>query len=96
MNYIYKADQLPKLQHFAALVFGTIHIPGDERSRTHPGHGYPAQDRRIVDYVAFDGESQMLDWVRQQEAKTAMLKPQYRIIMARPCEIIVKTEVTVS
>jgi len=34
---------------FVIIVFETetIHIPGDERSRTHPGHGYPAHDRTV-------------------------------------------------
>lgn len=30
----------------------TIHIPGDERSRTHPGHGYPESTEK-VDHIEF-------------------------------------------
>lgn len=36
--------EVPKDFHYAILVFEStsVHIPGDERSRTNPGHGYPA------------------------------------------------------
>lgn len=35
--------QVPVGPHFAVLVYDTtsVWIPGDERSRTNPGHGYP-------------------------------------------------------
>jgi len=35
---------IPEGPHFAVHVYksNSVHVPGDERSRTHPGHGYPA------------------------------------------------------
>lgn len=40
--------QCPKGPHFAILTFGSVHTAGDERSRTHPGHGYPASSESVV------------------------------------------------
>jgi hypothetical protein len=35
--------EVPKDFHYAIILFDrtSVYIPGDERSRTHPGHGYP-------------------------------------------------------
>lgn len=37
-------SDIPEGHHYAIIIFksSTVHIPGDERSRTNPGHGYPA------------------------------------------------------
>lgn len=37
-------NDVPKEHHYAVLVYksNSVYIPGDERSRTNPGHGYPA------------------------------------------------------
>jgi len=32
----------------------TVHIDGDERSRTHPGHGYPARDEHYQSVEKFE------------------------------------------
>jgi hypothetical protein len=32
----------------------SIHIPGDERSQTHPGHGYPAETRKYMQIRTFE------------------------------------------
>ena len=40
---------MPQTPHYAVLVYKVrrITIPGDERSRTHPGHGYPEHTDEI-------------------------------------------------
>lgn len=43
-------SSFPKGKHYAIITFGTIHIPGDERSRTHPGHGYPESYETTTSY----------------------------------------------
>ena len=44
MVRVRKPDQVPPGTHYAVIVYETtsVHVPGDERSRTCPGHGYPA------------------------------------------------------
>jgi len=46
-------DDVPSVPHYALIVYDTtsVYIAGDERSRTCPGHGYPAQD---VSYDTFE------------------------------------------
>lgn len=43
----------PKKDHYAILTFGSIYIPGDERSRTNPGHGYPGGSESTTTYTAY-------------------------------------------
>lgn len=45
-------EQIPKTPHFAMIIFDSesMTIPGDERSRTNPGHGYP---EHTVTYSTF-------------------------------------------
>jgi hypothetical protein len=51
--FVTRADQLPLGEHWAILEFSSLTIPGDERSRTNPGHGYPERQEPIVQYIAF-------------------------------------------
>lgn len=34
-------SELPNEEFYAILFVRSVYIPGDERSRTNPGHGYP-------------------------------------------------------
>lgn len=38
------AAKVPNEKHWVIMMYKTesVHVEGDERSRTHPGHGYPA------------------------------------------------------
>lgn len=69
MRYVTNKNQLPKIGHCAVLVFSSIYIPGDERSRTHPGHGYPETTEEVVKYIAFDTEQELTDWVAANETE---------------------------
>lgn len=37
---VYRQEDLPVGKHWVILTFEDIYIPGDERSKTNPGHGY--------------------------------------------------------
>ena len=92
MKYIYdKTSPLPGETHYAALVFTTVHIPGDERSRTHPGHGYPANDKPIVQYIAFADEDEMKQWVIDSVKKNIS----FDIIQSTPMETELRSVVSV-
>lgn len=43
LKQINSAEDMPRKAHFAIIVFDSqnVWIPGDERSRSAPGHGYP-------------------------------------------------------
>ncbi len=45
-----RPGDVPTGNHYAIIIFKsqTIHHEGDERSRTHPGHGYPAYTETLT------------------------------------------------
>jgi hypothetical protein len=49
----------PTKEHWAILTPGTVFIPGDERSRSHPGHGYPESTENTLSYRWFETEEGM-------------------------------------
>lgn len=58
---------IPDGPHYAIMVIEkkSIHVPGDERSRTHPGHGYPEHTETYtsVTYQSFaDTHQGQLEW----------------------------------
>jgi len=50
---VYRTSEIPQGEHWAILEDSSIHIPGDERSRTNPGHGYPESTEHYVSYTAY-------------------------------------------
>lgn len=53
---------------FGVLETHTIHIPGDERSRTNPGHGYPAHDEHYQRLHEFANEAELSAFLKQHDA----------------------------
>lgn len=49
--YINQKSDMPQGEHYAIVEFSSIHVPGDERSRTNPGHGYSAHTESVVKYI---------------------------------------------
>jgi len=67
MKYVTSKSEIPEVDHFAIIEFSTIYIPGDERSRTCPGHGYPASNENIARYIAFDSRD---EWESEVSSRT--------------------------
>jgi hypothetical protein len=86
-------DSIPMYPHDAILVFesSTTHVPGDERSRTHPGHGYPAHDvtmKTCVYWVVRSGQltAAVEHLERRNDSRMVFysVPVQYRVIEANP------------
>lgn len=75
---------------YAALVSRSVTIPGDERSRTNPGHGYPEHTESYMDIVEFKDKAAMEAWVKRET--TGYSKPSFRLIQYEE----LKYETTVS
>lgn len=73
-------------EFYAAFVQDSYHVPGDERSRTHPGHGYPAHTVDYVKVEEFENEEEMKRWVEKEE-KSIYAKRKYRIIKCIPMKV---------
>ncbi len=55
--YVNNRSEMPDLPHYAIMEFGSITIPGDERSRTNPGHGYPESTESTRSYKVFSDKT---------------------------------------
>jgi len=91
-------EKLPEQVHFAALIFKSrsIYHEGDKRSRTNPGHGYPAYTETVntIEYLPFASRQEMESWVIK--AETAKYdQPKYRLIEAKPLSAKVSATVNI-
>lgn len=80
--------------HWAIVYDESVHIPGDERSRTHPGHGYPERTHSYTVYVAFESEE---DWKKQIAALESQSprRTQYRAFRVQPVSVKVNIDVVI-
>ena len=79
---------------YAALVTKFVTIPGDERSRTHPGHGYPEHTEEYVEMVPFESREAMEAWV--QRSTTGYSKPRFKLIRYEELDYATTVSVRVS
>lgn len=99
------AEQVPSEEHFAILVYehSSVHVPGDERSRTNPGHGYPAHD---VDTSAWAYWAIVPSGVPAKERLAAAVahmeedakkgwgqKTEYRVVEVKPLKVKTSVEI---
>jgi hypothetical protein len=83
--------KIPDTEHYAILTTRRVYIPGDERSQTNPGHGYPASTETFINYESF---SDRKAW----EAKIDFLAKRqdtFKALHVVPAEITVTTQVKV-
>jgi hypothetical protein len=52
-KYVHSKKDFPTEPHLAIIEFGSITIPGDQRSRDFPGHGYPESTQSTMSYIAY-------------------------------------------
>src|SRR5208282_5967605 len=57
-KYVLCVDDMPLGEHWAIIENNSVYIPGDERSRTDPGHGYPESTERYISYRAFTNRAE--------------------------------------
>lgn len=63
---------------YAAIVTDSIWVPGDERSRTHPGHGYPEHTVDNIVMHEFSTKSELEAWVLRETSSYSPRK--FRLI----------------
>jgi hypothetical protein len=73
--------------HWALITSVSVYHEGDERSRTNPGHGYPAHTTQHDEYTPFATEAELLN------AMNRKIYNNFQIIKAEPLEIQVKTTI---
>lgn len=55
--------KIPDQEHWAIITTSQTYVPGDERSRTNPGHGYPEYYMETINYESFTNFDQFTERV---------------------------------
>lgn len=66
MVSVTKKSEFPTVPHFAILEFTSVGHEADERSKTHPGHGYPAYSEDVCHYYAFTDRNEWIAEIRRR------------------------------
>ena len=85
-------SNIPSQPHFAIIRETSVHIPGDERSRTNPGHGYPERTETFITYEAFTD----CDKWKKEIARLTLGNDSFRAISVTPATVTTSVSVTVS
>lgn len=91
-----EVDDVPKGEHFAIIEFDSIWVPGDERSRTHPGHGYPEHTEPKVNYIVFaDEKAWREDIAERVNPRFGTDRKNWIPVHVRPATVTTKVDVSV-
>jgi hypothetical protein len=82
-------SEIPRDGHWAIIQTTSVNIPGDERSRTNPGHGYPASTETFITYRPFKAKA---EWEKEVERLT-LRGEQFRAIQAIVATVGVRVEI---
>lgn len=94
-KYVRTTADVPNTEHWAIFTTDGIYVPGDERSRTNPGHGYPARTENFISYEAYLTEEKLLQAIKElEEPRYAGTRKEYRVAKITPLKI--KKEMSIS
>lgn len=93
MEYVTSLSKIPQQEHYAVIESDSVHIPGDERSRTNPGHGYPAHTKSFISYKAFVSLEELKHFLLVNEQST--YKKQYVVLKVNPVNISFNVDVKI-
>ena len=82
--------KLPEQEHWAIITESSIYIPGDERSRTNPGHGYPESSFTYTVYEYFTDYSKLEEKVKTLIKRNTI----FNVIKAIPMKVETKVNMS--
>ena len=91
MKYVSSLSDIPQAPHFVIVKMTSVHIPGDERSRTNPGHGYPEHTEH---YTQMQVTTSKDEWTREI-ARLIESDPQQKTFIAYHVDAIASVKTTV-
>ena len=91
--WAHKIEDIPSEEHYAIIEFGSIYIPGDERSRTNPGHGYPAETRTTIEYIMFEDEE---TWEEEIRKRLDRNEKNWKAVVVKPAKIETHHEIKIT
>lgn len=92
-TFVHKISDLPNKECFAILTTERTTVPGDERSRTNPGHGYPQHTVDNWNIQVFDTESEWFAAIEQLE-QSQFGRSDYKAVIIRPAAVTRKVVVS--
>lgn len=93
-KYCHTLSDIPAGPHYAILRGASIYIPGDERSKQYPGHGYPASTEHYLNYIAYTDRAEWEAEVSRLAKEQTGQSPTFIAIQVTPA--VVETTVKVS
>lgn len=87
--------ELPKGEYFAILYPTSITVPGDERSRTNPGHGYPEHREDYWRIEVYAGETQWKEQIHKLATAEGFHRQPYQAVRITPARVITSVVVDV-
>ena len=83
-----KHSDIPEVEHWAIIETENIFIPGDERSKTNPGHGYPASIESVIKYSYFTSEAALQHAIKNKASITG-----FRVVKVTPLKLGITTDI---
>lgn len=93
MTFISQIGAMPTQKHWAIVTYVSTYVEGDERSRTNPGHGYPAHTVQNTQYEAFATEVAWKQAIEKYEART--LPVPYSAMLVTPARVSTSVEISI-
>ena len=94
--YCKRVTDIPTGPHYAILNSNSQYIPGDERSRTHPGHGYPAYTEYYMDYISFTDYNEWVEEVNRLTKQSKSQTPTFVAVQVTPAVVETTVKVTIT
>ena len=93
-TFVHSRKDIPMGEHYVILEFSSFYVPGDQRSRDAPGHGYPEHDEQTVSYNVYASKD---EWEAEIVRRTQEKYPSrdWAPLICRKAEIEVKVLVNV-
>jgi hypothetical protein len=96
--HVSKVGDIPDTPHWAIVTCSSTHVPGDERSRTSPGHGYGPHTVTSVRYEAYTDEQAWIEEIKRLETKARQFggsSTPYTALAVTPAKVTVNVQVQV-
>jgi len=95
-KYPHKVSELPDKSFFAILTETRVTIPGDERSRTCPGHGYPEHTESFWNMEVYENEKEWKEEVKRLTMSRDVYGREFKAVCITPAKIDVSVDIGVS
>lgn len=89
-------DKMPDVPCYGIVTIQSIYIPGDERSRTAPGHGYPAHSQNYSQLEIFSDKIEWENRIRELSTPKYGAPKSFRAFLIGPVNVDIKVEINVS